>query len=181
MRTSFASDRCLPWLTSQAEVRVEGDAAELAPGVELLRGRVRSPSAFRVKFAGVVGLFAAAVAFMAGARPARADAAAQGPAIATSAGAALGGLSVGAFALGRRLDRSAPGVSILCVAGSVPLAARDLSSLADGARRRRADMTWPEGHVWMITETALAPDLRARAGALGLRCFSPVGGRIAEV
>lgn len=182
MSTSFAHDRCVPWLITQAEVRVEGEPERLGPGVELLRGRVRRPFAFGSKFAGLIGLFAAAIAFMAGVRPVRAEGGApQGPSVATYVGGALGGFGLGAIALGRRLERGAPGVSILCLAGGPALSEPELSSLADGARRRLGDIAYPEGHVWIVSEAALTPDLRARAGALGVRCFSPVAGRIAEV
>lgn len=181
MPTSFAHDRCVPWLASQVEVRVLGEPEPVAPAVHALRGRVRSQHALRLKFLGLALLFAASIAFMASARPARADGGPQGPAVRPSLGVGLGGLGLGAFALGRRFDRSAPGLAVLCVGGAALLDARELTDLAAGARRRLADISWPEGHVWMITEARLAPDLRARAAALGLRCFAPVAGRIAEV
>lgn len=181
MSKTFANDRCIPWLISQAEVRVDGEPEQVAPAVHALRARTRPPSAFRLKFAGLIALFAASIAFMAGARPARAEGAPQAPSVRPTVGVALGGLGLGALALGRRLDRTAPGVSILCVGSAALLGEHELTTLAAGARRRLADISWPEGHVWMISEAPLAPTLRARAGALGVRCFAPVAGRITEV
>lgn len=178
----FAADRCIPWLFSQAGVRVEDDPRPVAPAVEAVRARIPRRSAFRLKFAGVVGLFSAAIAFMAGARPATAQAA---PTAAVSLrpaiGFALGGVSVGAFAIGRRLERTSPALTVLCAARGADLDDARLDALAGDARKRLAEESWPDGQVWLVSEAPLAADRRAHAAALNLRCFAPIQGRITEV
>jgi hypothetical protein len=177
---SFAADRCVPWLFSSAGVRVEGDPQPVAPAVAAIRARIPHRSGFRLKFAGVLGLFFAAIAFMTGIRPAEAGSsrASLGPAV----GFGLGGFSVGAIAIGRRLERTSPALTVLCAGRGADLDDPTLADLVGDARKRLAEESWPEGHVWLISEAPLAADSRARAEALEVRCFTPVrGGAIAEV
>jgi hypothetical protein len=181
MSDDFATTRCLPWLTTRDDVRVVGEPEPVAPGVAVLRGRLRPLWALRLKFAGFAALVASLLVMMGAARPARAEGQPKGPSTAVRAvELGLGGLGLGAFAVGRRLDRTAPGVSILCLAGA---AARDpaLAQLSADARRRLSAEPWPEGPVWMISDAE--PSLAARTSAreLGLRVFfTDRAGRIVE-
>jgi hypothetical protein len=182
MSKSFSGERCVPWLYSQAGVRVEGEPQAVAPAVDEVRARVPRRAALGLKFGGMVGLFAAAMALMAGARPAKAEASApQTTSVRSIAGYTLGGLSIAAYATGRRLDRSAPALAVLCAAKGAELDDHQLAALAGDARKRLTDESWPEGHVWLISEAPLSPERRHQADALHIRCFAPVQGRIAEV
>lgn len=176
---SFASERCVPWLYSQAGVRPEGEPAALAPGLHAVRARHRLPAAFRAKFVGLLALCASFIGAMADARPAHAADASQAsarPAIS----AALGGLSLGAFALGWRLDRNAPALAVLCAARGADLSL--CAELVAGARRGLVDRSWPDGQVWLVAEGPLSASVREQAQTLGVRCFTPLaGGRISEV
>ncbi|MFY0532755.1 hypothetical protein [Nannocystis pusilla] len=40
MSKTFSGDRCVPWLYSQAGVRVEGEPKSVAPAVDEVRARV---------------------------------------------------------------------------------------------------------------------------------------------
>lgn len=182
MSKSFSGERCVPWLYSQAGVRVEGDPKTVAPAVDEVRARVPRRAALGLKFGGMVGLFASAMVLMAGARPAKAEGApAPTASVRTVAGYSLGALSIGAFAFGRRLDRTAPALAVLCAARGAQLDDHQLAALAGDARKRLADASFPEGQVWLISETPLAGEHKAQADALHVRCFAPVQGRIVEV
>lgn len=182
MPNQTVSDQCAQWLQFQQDVRVEGSPQEVAPGVHALRGRAQPPSVFRAKFAGVVSLFAAAVALMADARPAPArEEAPQGPTVARAAAISLGGLGLGAFALGRRFDRTAPGLSVLAAAAGATLDERELRSLVTGARKDLSENSWSKGPVWLVAEGSLAPDSRAVAAELGVRCFLATQSGVVEV
>lgn len=178
--SDFATARCLPWLSHRDDIRVVGDPESVAPGVDLVRARVRPPWAVRFKFAGFLSLVAALLVMMGAARPAQADARAK-PTSAAVRGVeiGLGGLGLGAFALGRRLDRSAPGVSILCLG-----AGRNddgLDALARSARARMSAESWPEGPVWMIAEGEPTTAAKADARQHGLRMFfTDRAGRVHE-
>lgn len=182
MSKSFAGERCVPWLFSQAGVRVEGEPQAVAPGVEAVRARIPQRGAVACKFGGIAGLFVAAVVLMTGARPARGETAEASTAtIQAATGYTIGGLSLGAFALGRRLDRSSPALAVLCAGSGAALDDNHLTALAGDARKRLADQSWPEGQVWLISEAPLSPAVRAEAQALQVRCFTPVQGKIVEV
>lgn len=183
MNQQFASARCVPWLFSHAGVRVEGEAHPVAPDIEEVRGRIPRPGAFGCKFAGFAGLFVAAIVLMTGARPARGETTTEAPttSIRAATGYTIGGLSLGAFALGRRLDRSSPALAVLCAGSGAALDDDRLTALAGDGRKRLADQSWPEGQVWLISEAPLSPAVRAEAQALQVRCFTPVQGKIAEV
>lgn len=182
MSDEFATQRCLPWLTTRDDVRVIGAPEPVAPGVALLRGRLRPPWSLRLKFAGLVSLVASLLVMMGAARPPRAEGQPRGPSsLVRGAEVGLGALGLGAFALGRRLDRSAPGVSILCMAAGADRREPGLDALAADARRRLSADSWPEGPVWMISEHEPAAAARDRARELGLRVFFPDrAGRIHE-
>lgn len=182
MNQQFASARCVPWLFSHAGVRVEGEAHPVAPNIEEVRGRIPRPGAFGCKFGGFAGLFVAAVVLMTGARPARGETAEASTAtIQAATGYTIGGLSLGAFALGRRLDRSSPALAVLCAGSGAALDDNHLTALAGDARKRLADQSWPESQIWLISEAPLSPAVRAEAQALQVRCFTPVQGKIVEV
>ena len=182
MSKTFSGDRCVPWLYSQAGVRVEGEPRSVAPAVDEVRARVPRKAALGLKFGGMAGLFAAAMVLMAGARPARAEGEpAPAASVRAMTGYALGGLSIASFAVGRRLDRSAPALAVLCAARGAELDDHQLAALAGDARKRLADAAFPEGQVWLISEAPLAAEPRAEAAALKVRCFAPVQGRIVEV
>ncbi|MDC0718772.1 hypothetical protein [Nannocystis bainbridge] len=182
MSKSFSGDRCVPWLYSQAGVRVEGEPKPVAPAVDEVRGRVPRRAALGLKFGGMAGLFAAAMALMAGARPAKAEGpVSQAASVRAIAGYTLGGLSIASFAIGRRLDRTAPALAILCAARGAELTDHQLAALAGDARKRLTDASFPDGQVWLISEAPLADGQKAEADALKVRCFAPVQGRIVEV
>lgn len=182
MSSSFSADRCVPWLFSQAGVRLEGEPCSVAPAVDQIRGRIPRRSALGLKFAGFAGLFTAAIVMMAGARPARAEATTSAvPSIRSTAGIVIGAASVGAFAAGRRMDRSAPAIAVLCAGRDAVLDEHQLAALAGGARKGLAESSWPEGQVWLVSEAPLGAARLAQAGALEVRCFAPVNGRITEV
>lgn len=181
MSDDFASTRCIPWLISRAEVRVDGAPEPVGPGAALLRGRLRLPRAARFKFGGFAALVTALLVLMGASRPARAEGQTADHTVARSTGYALGGLGVGAIALGRRFDRGAPGVSILCLAAGADLRPAGVEALAAGARERMSAAPWPEGPVWMISQVEPPLDSRARARELGLRVFfTDRAGRIVE-
>jgi hypothetical protein len=181
MSKSFAGERCVPWLFSQAGVRVEGEPQAVAPGVEAVRARIPQRGAVACKFGGIAGLFVAAVVLMAGSRPARAEAPSSASTVQSAAGYTIGGLSIGAFAVGRRLDRSAPALAVLCAGRDAALDERLVAELTGAARKRLADESWPDGQVWLISEAPLAPGAQAQAQAQKVRCFTPVQGKIVEV
>lgn len=180
--SDFATARCLPWLSNRDDIRVVGAPEPVAPGVDLLRARVRLPWAVRFKFAGFLSLVAALLVMMGASRPAQADARAQ-PTSAAVRGVeiGLGGLGLGAFAVGRRLDRSAPGVSILCLGGAADRRDPGLAALAEAAHSRMSAESWPQGPVWMIAEGEPTPAARTEARELGLRVFfTDAAGRVRE-
>jgi hypothetical protein len=180
--SDFATARCLPWLSHRDDIRVVGAPEPVAPGVDLLRARVRPPWAVRFKFAGFLSLVAALLVMMGAARPAQADARAK-PTSAAVRGVelGLGGLGLGAFAVGRRLDRSAPGVSILCLGAGADRRDPGLDTLTRAARARMSAESWPEGPVWMIAEGEPTAAARAQARELGVRVFFTDGaGRVRE-
>lgn len=181
MPDDFTSARCLPWLTSRTDVRTAGDPEPVAPGVTVVRGRLRLPWAGRLKFAGFASLVASLLVLMAAARPPRAADQPQDGAVVRTTGLGLGGFALGALALGRRVDRGAPGVSILCMAAGADRREQDLAALAADARARMSAGAYPEGHVWMVSETELPAASQARARELGVRVFfTDRAGRIVE-
>ncbi|MCY1063037.1 hypothetical protein [Nannocystis sp. SCPEA4] len=181
MSRTFTRERCIPWLFSQAGVQLDEEPEQVAPSVDGLRARIPRPAALGLRFTGLASLFAAAVVLMTGARPARAEGEATSASARTITGYTLGGLGVGAFVVGRRIGRSAPGLAVLCAGREADLDPESMTALVGGARTRMAQTAWPEGQVWLISEAPLSDERKAHAAGLKVRCFTPVNGRITEV
>ncbi|HEY8376899.1 MAG TPA: hypothetical protein VIK91_10445 [Nannocystis sp.] len=181
MSKSFTRDRCIPWLFSGNGVAVDGEPREVASDVDVLRARLPNPRAFRLSLAGGAGLFLAAILLMIASRPARSDGPARSSAPVATAGYVVGGTSIGLFALGRRASRNAPALAVLCAGREATLDDAALQGLAESARKSLVERSYPEGQIWLVTETPLSADRKARASELGMRCFAPVSGRIVEV
>src|SRR5690606_16364906 len=103
------------------------------------------------------------------------------PSVRTTTGAVLGAASVGAFTVGRRMDRSAPALAVLCAGRDAVLDEQQLAALTSGARKRLADASWPEGQVWLVSERMLPAVRLAQACAVKVRCFASIDGRLTEV
>lgn len=175
MPEPFVTRRCLPWLR-RAGVRLEGAPLPVGPDLYTLRGRRLPPSSLRLRIAGGLVCLLAALTYLTGTRLADARDPASGTALAGTALAGTAGLAgLVALAWGRRLERGAAAIEIVCLGRCAAVSDRDLVKLAAGARKHLADETYPPGQVWMISETDLSPDRRALAGELGLRCFVGAG------
>lgn len=171
----------MPWLFSRAGVQIVDEPQAVAPDIDELRARIPRRAALGLRFTGLVGLFAAALALMAGVRPARAEGDTTRSSVRTITGYTLGGLSLGAFLVGRRLGRTSPALAVLCAGREADLDPARLAALIGGARKRLSEGSCPEAHVWLISQTPLSTDRKAHAEALKVRCFAPIDGRIIEV
>jgi hypothetical protein len=181
MSRTFTRERCIPWLCSQAGVRLEDEPQEVARAVDELHGRLRHRATLGLRFAGVVGVLAAALALLTGgSRRGRDEELAQSTARMITC-CALGSLGVAALLLGRRLERTAPALAILCAGREADLDVAPLAELVDGARDRMSDTTCPERQIWLVSEVPLSSECKADADALLVRCFAPVNGRFTEV
>ncbi|MBZ5710574.1 hypothetical protein [Nannocystis pusilla] len=181
MSRMFTRERCIPWLFSQARVRLDEEPEQVAPSVDGLRARIPRPAAIGLRFTGLASLFAAAVVLMSGSRPARAEGEATSASGRTITGYTLGGLGLGALVVGRRMGRNAPGLAVLCAGREADLEPGAMTALIGAARGRMAQTSWPEGQVWLISEAPLSDERKAHAAGLKVRCFTPVNGRITEV
>lgn len=181
MSRTFTRERCIPWLCSQAGVRLEDEPQEIARAVDELHGRLRHRATLGLRFAGAVGLLAAALTMLTGSRRGRDETDLAHSSVRVLTTCALGGLGIAALLLGRRLERSAPALAILCAGRDADLDFAPLEDLVDDARSRMSASTCPKRQVWLISEVALSSDCKADAAALQVRCFAPVNGRITEV
>lgn len=181
MSRTFTRERCIPWLFSRKGAAVEGEPREVAADVDALLVRQPHRGALGLRMTGVAGLFAAAIVLMIAARPARAEGSAGNTSAITTAGYTIGGLSVGAFAVGRRIGRNAPAFAVLCAGREAALDESALAELVAGARKNLVERSYPEGQVWLVAEAPLSAASKARAAALEVRCFAPVGTQIAEL
>lgn len=181
MSRIFTRERCIPWLSSRIEVRLDDDPHEVAPDIDRLRARLPGRVAAALRRSGALGLFVAAIVLLASARPERDGAAASHASGWIAAGGALGGLSLGALVVSRRLGRHAPALAILCAGRRADLRATPLAALVGDVRDKNPAPPPARGLVWLISEQPLPHDGQARARELAVRSFTVVNDRIAEV
>lgn len=138
-----------------------------------VRGRVGPPSAFRLKFVGLVCMFFASIVVMASSRPGPTPATRDAPVALRTVGYGFGGLGLGALALGFRLQRvRTADVWISLPSSARPPTAEQVAALAgDVAELRALDGAWKPDQVWLVMRAQLDPDTREAARQAQFRCF----------